>query len=123
MPSSMPMLLAPVATLLYYKIGTRTTVYIGVFTTSVALALTAITNHLVLMFLIYGVMSGIGLTLVVNPPFFLLDEYFPYSHPRHVLATSIIACAFPFGMLRYDVFFVYYFYSHVLYRQIYCYTS
>ena len=91
------MLLAPIATVLHYRIGTRLTVYIGVMITSIALALTAITNEIVTMFIVYGVTGGLGLTLIVNPPFFLLDEYFPYHHPRHVLATSVIACAFPAG--------------------------
>ena len=91
------MLLAPLATVLHYKIGARPTVYLGVLITSAALALTAITNKHVLMFLIYGVTGGVGITLIINPPFFLLDEYFPYHHPRHVLATSVIACAFPAG--------------------------
>lgn len=93
------MLLAPIATFLHYRIGTRLTVYIGVMSTSIAMSLTAITTDIVTMFLVYGVSCGVGITLIVNPPFFLLDEYFPYHHPRHVLATSIIACAFPAGKL------------------------
>ncbi len=97
LPMSVPMLAAPVATYLNYKIGTRPTVFIGVLVVSVSLAVTSKAPNLGTLYAVYGVCVSIGATLVVNPPFFLLDEYFPYEHPRHVLTTSIIACAFPMG--------------------------
>ncbi len=94
---SVPMLAAPVATYLNYKIGTQTTVFIGVLVASVSLAVTSKAANLGTLYAVYGGCISIGATLVVHPPFFLLDEYFPLEHPRHVLTTSIIACAFPMG--------------------------
>ena len=94
---SLPMLAAPVATYITYKIGTRPTVLTGIVIVSAGLLLTAVAPNIGVMFLVYGIIVSIGITLVVHPPFFLLDEYFPYDHQHHVLTTSIIAIAFPLG--------------------------
>ncbi|KAK2157441.1 hypothetical protein LSH36_191g01053 [Paralvinella palmiformis] len=96
------MLLAPIGTYLNYKLGTRKTVFIGIMMTSMSLALSATVHNIVLLFLFYGVLVGCGMILIVNPPFFLIDEYFPYNHHRHVLATSIIACGFPLATLIFN---------------------
>ena len=64
---------------------------------SVSLAITAVVRNIYLLVVFYGVSLGLGMIFVINPPAFLLDEYFPYQHRRHVLATSVIACAFPLG--------------------------
>ena len=91
------MLLAPLANIISSKLQTRLTCLLGVLITSSALALTSITSDTTLLFIVYGIGVGFGLALIVNPPFFLLDVYFPYNHNRHVLATSLVACAFPLG--------------------------
>ena len=91
------MLLAPLAYAITKKLKTRLTCIVGVVIASSSLALTSIIEDAALLFIVYGFILGFALALVVNPPFFLLDDYFPYNHPRHVLATSLVACAFPLG--------------------------
>ena len=98
MPVSLPMLAAPLGTYLHYRLGCQRTVLIGVFISSMGLSLTSLVTSVWAMFITYGLIVGAGFLCIFNPPFFLLDEYFPYHHPRHVLATSVIACAFPLGI-------------------------
>ena len=96
-PVSLPMLAAPVATLMHFKYGTRLTVLLGTVVSVLGCGLAAVRPHIATLFVGYGVLGGLGFTMRLNPPFILLDEYFPYHHPRHVLVTSIVACAFPLG--------------------------
>ncbi len=95
---SIPMLAAPIGTYLHFKVGARYTVLLGVFLATLGFGFAALSPNIGVLFLCYGLLGGFGIMMQVNPPFFLLDEYFPYRHPRHVLATSVIACAFPLGM-------------------------
>lgn len=104
MPVSLPMLAAPVGTMMHYRYGCQKTVFMGVFILAIALSITPLVDDIAWMFITYGVLASTGLLLIVQPPFFLLDDYFPYDHPKHVLATSIIACGFPLGRFCVELF-------------------
>ena len=91
------MFTAPLGVYLHFKIGSRWTLLLGAFLTAVGIGFVPLITNLGLLFLCYGVLGGVGIMLQINPPFILLSEYFPYDHPRHVLATSVTACAFPLG--------------------------
>ena len=91
------MITAPIATILYNRFGAMKTVMAGNLLATLSLSMTALVNSVFAMVLVYSVCYGLACMMIVNPPFFLLNEYFPFEHPRHVLATSIVACAFPLG--------------------------
>lgn len=91
------MLLAPLATWLHYRISVRVLAVGGILMTSLSLIVTAAVRNVVFMLVLHGIASGLGLMCVVNPPFFLLELYFPYRHKYHVLAIGIIASGFPLG--------------------------
>lgn len=114
------MLLSPFASKVYLRIRTRKTVAIGIFICSMALSLTALPKspNLPAMFFSYSLMFGVGGSLVLNPPFFLLDAYFPMTHPRHVLTTSLISCAFPLGTLIFNPL-TYFFLMKMSYRLVF----
>lgn len=102
LPCSLSLILSPLSYIVSSKIQTRWTCILGVLISSSALAMTSlVTENLVLLFVVYGCMFGLGASFLVNPPFFLVNEYFPYNHPRHVLTTSLAACAFPLGSCIY----------------------
>ena len=52
LPVSLPMLAAPIATWINFKLGTQKTVFIGVFLTSVALSITALVENVGAMFVV-----------------------------------------------------------------------
>ena len=95
-----PCLSAPLGTWVAFRIGTRPTVLMGLVIASAGLFLTTVAPTFEVLFFVYGLILPVGHIFVNTPPFFLLDEYFPYDHPRHVLTTSIIVCGFPLGMIR-----------------------
>ena len=97
LPPSLSKLLAPFAHAVNSKLQTRLTCIVGVVISSVALAVTSLLNDAILLFLVYGFVFGCALSLITNPPYDLVNEYFPYNHPRHVLATSLVACANSLG--------------------------
>lgn len=99
LPQAMTAMLAPLPNFFYGKVSTRKMAILGIIATSAGLAMPALATcrTLVPMMVMYGVLAGVGGSLVVNPPFFLLAEYFPYKHPRHVLATSVAALSLPLG--------------------------
>jgi len=95
--STIPLLFAPVGNLLHYRYGTRRTVFVGVMTLSLILVTLSFISEIRLLLLIFGLFGGIAQTLITNAPFILVAEYFPYEHPRHVLATSLVMSSFPLG--------------------------
>jgi hypothetical protein len=99
MPGSLPMLIAPLATWLHYRFSARLLANVGIVMTALSLLATSAVERVGVMLIVHGIVSGFGLMCVVNPPFFLLEQYFPYEHKHHVLATSLIACGFPLGMI------------------------
>ena len=95
------MLLAPLAYAITKKLNTRLTCIVGVVIASSSLALTSVIENPALLFIVYGLMLGVASALLLNPVYFLLDEYFPYKHPRHVLTTSLGTCGFPLGQTKF----------------------
>ncbi len=91
---------APLSTVTHYKLGTRMTVLGGLVLTVVGLSASCFSSQAWHVLLSYGLVAGLGFSFIINAPFILLDEYFPYSHPRHVLTTSIAACGLPLGKCK-----------------------
>ena len=90
--------MAPLTLVLNRKCGTRVTVIIGVVLGSLSIGLMAVSAHIELMFLFFGVGYGTSCALMKIAPMFLMNQYFPYHHPHHVLATSITLSGYTFGM-------------------------
>ena len=94
-------LLSPLGLILYRKFGTRKPVVLGVVLVAGATVGTAVSSHLV-MIVFFCLCGGLGASLCTLTPVFLLAEYFPYYHPHHVTATSIIFCGFSSGLYQYS---------------------
>ncbi len=77
-----PCLSAPLGTWVAFRIGTRPAVLIGLVIASAGLFLTSVAPTFEVLFFVYGLILPVGHIFVNTPPFFLLDEYFPYDHPR-----------------------------------------
>ena len=99
MPSSISQLASPLAAWLYYRdVSTRLLALIGAIVTTMAFASMALAQSDVSISLgVYSVLGGIGMLLASIPAYFLLGNYFPYNHPHHVLATSLVTWSFPLG--------------------------
>lgn len=99
MPNSASTITTPLAAWLYYRdVSTRLLALIGAVMTSLAFASMALTQSDVTISLgVYSVFGAVGMLLALNPSFFLVERYFPYNHPRHVLATSLVTWSFPLG--------------------------
>ena len=91
-------LITPIGLILTRTLGSRKTVVLGTLLTAGGLAGLAFSSNLILMFIFYGVGTGTGCCLLAFSPIFLLADYFPYYHPRHVTATSLILCGFSAGL-------------------------
>lgn len=97
LPVSIPMLAAPAAMALNFKIGTWGVLLLGTVLTTLGLGLSGLAQNVGILFFTYGTVAALGITLLISPPAFLIDQIYPYNHPRHVLATSIAACGSPLG--------------------------
>ena len=97
LPIGLSNVLAPVGLFLYEKIKARASSFLGTFMMVVALFITAYTNSFALQIVFYGILLGLGRSLVGIVPYFLLERYFPVKHPRHVLATSLNMSHIPAG--------------------------
>lgn len=101
LPSAVECLGAPVAVWFHYFTNSRTRpiVFSGVVLASLSLLLMYFVKNVITLLLLYSVLCSTGMLLCCNSPFVLINEYFPYAHPRHVLATTMAMCAFPTGQL------------------------
>ncbi|CAD5121265.1 DgyrCDS9796 [Dimorphilus gyrociliatus] len=90
-----PMLLAPVAFWVDDKIGTPKTLLVGLTVSTIGCIGSIFVPNAGVLLLTHGIIFGIGATFLLNPQYSALNRYFPYSHPRNVLATSIVTCAYP----------------------------
>lgn len=79
---------APLGLWLNNFLGTQQIVISCVIVTSLGLLLIAFLPDVTLGLSLFAIMGSIGL-LSVLVPLYLVDEYFPYQHPSHVLTTSI----------------------------------
>ena len=79
--------------------GNRLVVLVGIVISSSAFALTYLATDVWYLLISHGVCNGLGAVLTINPPFFIVGEYFPYDHPRYVCATCIIVSGFPLGKI------------------------
>jgi MFS family permease len=101
----MSFLLAPLTTRVQGLVGVRLLVIVGVMMMSLSLSLVAVVRDVSMMLIGYGIICGLGMTCVINPPFALLDAYFPHSHPRQAFATGVVACSCSLGRNVADVAF------------------
>ncbi len=93
----LPGIVAPLPTWIRFKIGTPITVMVGVVIFSTSLFVASLLTNITAFAITYGLISALGSTLIEIPPFFLINEYFPYEHPHHVLVTGMIVCSHPLG--------------------------
>lgn len=100
LPFSISRLAAPVAMVLNFKIGTWGVLLLGTILTTLGLGLSGLAQNVGILFFTYGSLAAFGMTLLISPPAFLIDQIYPYHHPRHVLATSIALCGSPLGELH-----------------------
>lgn len=107
LPPALSVFLAPLPNFLHGKISTRILVIMGVIVTSLGFVMPALAtcDTMIVMFAMYGLLAGVGSSFMLNLPFFLLAEYFPYEHPRHVLATGAAVLGYPAGResLKYNI--------------------
>ena len=93
------MLAAPLASWLHSRgANTRLAVLIGVIMTTLGLTSMALAqNDVIVSFAVYAMLVGAGSTLIANLPYYLVGDFFPREHPRHVLATGIVWCGLSLG--------------------------
>ena len=93
------MLAAPLASWLHSRgANIRLAVVIGVTMSTLGLTSMALAQDDVIVSLaIYAVLMGAGSTLIANLPYYLVGDFFPREHPRHVLATGIVLCGHSMG--------------------------
>ena len=101
LPTSLPMIAAPLALAVNIRLGTWKTVLIGTVVVTIGVGTSAVANSLPLLYFTYGAVVSAGLAFLLNAPYFFIGELFPYDHPRHVSATSIGICGFPLGKTLY----------------------
>lgn len=76
------------------KFESRTTCIFGSVVATVAVALSSLSNSLVMLMMTYGVAGGIGLGLVYFPTFIIVGQYF---QRKRALAIGITVCGTGLG--------------------------
>lgn len=94
--------MAPVSTYITNKLGSRKSLLVSSAYSAIVLAFTGAYSKIWYVTIFFGVLFGTGVALLTNPHFFLCNDYFPFHHKRHVLATSLMTCGFPLGSLIFN---------------------
>lgn len=88
---------APIANYIGAKIGTRKCLLLGSFFGPLFLGLSGSYPNFVCVLIFYGILFGPASCLMINPLYFTINRYYPFDHPRHVLANSLLTCGYPVG--------------------------
>ena len=75
----MTFLLSPVASILVDQIGIRPVAFIGGFIATIGMVISSFVTRLEVLYLTYGLLMGLGSSLVYTPSMVILGHYFRYA--------------------------------------------
>ncbi|CAD5125456.1 DgyrCDS13675 [Dimorphilus gyrociliatus] len=90
-------LVTPIATFLSNRIGSRKCLLLGTIISSTFLGLSGLYENFWSVYICFGIIFGTVACLMINPLYFVVNLYYPFNHPRHVLANSLLTCGYPLG--------------------------
>ncbi|XP_002739959.2 monocarboxylate transporter 12-like [Saccoglossus kowalevskii] len=89
---------APLISILDNKFGSRPLIIIGGILSTIGLFMSSFVNNVTVLFLSYGVLSGIGFGFLYGPNVVIVGQYF---HKHHVLANGVVFAGTATGLMAF----------------------